>query len=85
MSKKLAWPEILETYHNEWVELVDYDWDLAEPSPKSGVVRVHSANRKEFNELILNDPPIDSAILFAGKIELPESSYLHANLRVAQK
>jgi hypothetical protein len=85
MTKKLSWNEILGTYHNEWVELVDYVWDLSDPNPSEGVVKAHSADRKEFNLLLLQNPAADSAVLFAGKVNLPENSYLHANLRVAQK
>ena len=85
MTKKLTWLEILESYKDEWVELVDYKWDLSEPTPAEGVVRVHSADRNKFNQMISEDPAADSAVIFAGKISLPENTYLHANLRVSQK
>jgi len=85
MRNKLDWAQILDQYKDEWVELIDYKWDMAEPSPSEGVVRTHSSNRKEFNRLISEDPADDSAVVFAGKVELPENTYLHANLRIAQR
>jgi hypothetical protein len=79
MSQKLSWDEITALHHDEWVELVDYEWDETEPDPKSGVVRVHSKDPKEFERLIKNNPPQDSALLFVGKINLPEGITLNSN------
>ena len=79
MSEKLTWEQIEERYKGEWVELVDYEWDETEPDPRSGVVRTHSSNRKEFDHLIRQNPPDDSALVFVGKIVLPEGITISSN------
>lgn len=67
-TERLTWQEIEERFDREWVELVDYDWPEGDHSPKGGVVRTHSANKKEFYRLANQEPvPPDSAILFVGK------------------
>ncbi len=76
---KLTWREITERYPDEWVELVDYDWDETEPDPHAGVVRAHSKDRKEFESLICRDSPRDSALLFVGKISIPEGMTISSN------
>ncbi len=58
-NEKLTWEQIEKLYDKEWVELVDFEWSEEEAYPQSGVVRVHAANRKKFDELILQDPPKD--------------------------
>lgn len=66
-ESKLNWEEIKERYHQQWVELVDYDWPESEPRPLSGVVRVHAKSRTEFDDLADVDPPFDSAYIFVGR------------------
>ncbi len=80
MSEKLNWQQIEEQYHNEWVELIDCDWDMTEENPQAGIVRIHSRDRKEFDKLLLQDPPKDSAIVYVGKVKLPEGMIFNANL-----
>jgi len=79
MTLKLSWNEITERYAGEWVELVDYAWDETEADPTAGVVRAHSKDRKEFDVLICRDSPLDSALLFVGKIVVPEGMSLSSN------
>lgn len=80
-SKKLTWQQIKELYDKEWVELIDYDWPEEEAYPRAGVVRVHAKTRKEFDKLILHDPPADAALIFVGEREIPTNLILSANLR----
>ena len=80
MAKKLTWEEIEKQHDKEWVELIDYDWPDEEPLPRTGVVRVHAHARKEFDELILQDPPAEAAIIFVGERELPPNTIISANL-----
>lgn len=68
MREKLTWDEIKNQFGGEWVELVDFEWDETEPDPRSGVVRVHSKDRKEFHKLILDRPDCEAAILYVGEI-----------------
>lgn len=69
MNKKLTWDEIKQQYDGQWVELIDFDWDEAEPDPQAGVVRCHSKDRKEFHRLILQDPvPAEAALVYVGEI-----------------
>lgn len=77
---KLTWQEIEQKYNQEWVELVDYEWPEGRAYPMAGTVRVHARTRKEFDQLIMQDPPDDSALLFVGKPELPQGVILSANL-----
>ena len=79
MGTKLTWVEIKENYPNEWIELVDYEWDETEPDPRLGVVLVHSKDRKEFESLIRKESPNDSAILYVGKIEIPVGMTVSSN------
>lgn len=78
--KKLTWKEIERLYDREWVELVDYEWLDTEIHPRFGVVRVHSKSRKEFDELILNDPPERSALVYVGIPLRKPGMVLSANL-----
>ena len=72
MEEQLTWEEITKRYDKEWLELVDYEWDDREINPRAGVVRLHAKTRKEFDALMLQHPPVDSAIAFAGKPVRPE-------------
>ena len=76
MTESLTWDEIKEQYDRQWVELVQYDWPEGKPYPNSGVVRVHSSNRKEFYQLAKSESPRDSAILFVGKPDVPPNTIL---------
>ena len=80
MATKLSWKEIESLYDQEWVELVDYDWPEEEPYPVSGSVRVHATDRKVFDELILKDPPAESALIFVGERKAANGVILSANL-----
>lgn len=66
--EKLSWEQIRERYDGEWVELIDYVWDEGEPYPAEGAVRTHAASRKEFNSLVLGQPPAGAARLFVGDV-----------------
>ena len=78
-SKKLTWEEINQLYPDEWVELVDYEWEETEPDPRSGIVRVHSKDRRMFESLIKKDSPQDSAFVFVGKITVPNGMTISSN------
>lgn len=80
MAQKLSWSEIEKLFDKEWVELIEYDWPEGQAYPKAGIVRVHAKTRKEFDQLILQDPPDDSALIFVGKPQLPPGVVLSANL-----
>lgn len=80
MDKKISWAEIEKLYDQEWIELVDYDWDLALPYPSAGVVRVHSPDRAEFKKFALTNPPEDSAFLFVGEPLSEEGVVYNLNL-----
>jgi len=79
-SHKLNWEEIERLFNQEWVELVDYEWIDTETHPRFGVVRVHAKSRKEFDELILNDPPERSALVYVGKPPRMPGVILSTNL-----
>jgi hypothetical protein len=81
MSEKLTWDEIKKKYDGEWVELVDFDWDETEADPQSGVVRVHSKDKKEFHQLILDRPDCEAAIVYVGDVFPEQSNHIFsANL-----
>ena len=61
MAEKLTWPEIERRYHQEWVQLIDYDWPEGEPYPAAGIVQFHAQTRKEFNQLSQKNPAPDAA------------------------
>jgi hypothetical protein len=66
MKEKLTWQEIEKRYWHQWVQLVDFDWPDTEPWPTSAVVRVHAADKREFNKLAAQDRPRSTATLFVG-------------------
>lgn len=67
MAKKLSWEEIKKTYDEQWVQLVDYDWPEGTPYPRSGVVRVHGQDKRDFHKRCLEgEVPGDSAFVFVG-------------------
>ncbi len=68
MEEKLTWDQITDRYRDEWVELVNYDWDETEPYPASGVVRCHSSSRKGLSVLMKEDSIKHSAIVFTGQL-----------------
>ena len=69
--KKLSWKEIEEQYHREWIQIVDYDWVDTEVYPRRGVVRTHAKSREEFDNLVMQQPLVDSAVIFVGAPESP--------------
>ena len=80
MVRKLTWQEIKQHYNGEWVELVDFDWNMTEPDPQAGIVRVHSKDRNEFNKLAMQDPPTNSAVVFVGHVpKMQANVILNAN------
>ncbi|RIL08934.1 MAG: hypothetical protein DCC75_07710 [Proteobacteria bacterium] len=80
MLKKLTWSEIQDEYDREWAQLIDYDWPEEEPLPRGGVVVVHAKTRREFDQLIRQEPQEDSALLFVGERKIPPGVVLSANL-----
>lgn len=81
MNQKLNWEEIKKRFDQEWVELIDYEWEETKPYPSGGVVRVHAKDRKEFDRLIWQDPPDDSAFVFVGKRKQLENIVRNLNIR----
>ena len=79
-NKKITWEEIKAQYDQEWVELVDYEWPDTEAYPLNGAVRVHAKTRKEFDQLILEDPPEMSALVYVGVPKRKPGVILSANL-----
>ena len=72
METKLTWEQIEKEFNQQWVELVDYDWPDEEPYPRSGVLRTHCGEKKEFYRQCRREPmPNDSAILYVGPPHLP--------------
>lgn len=80
MAERLSWQEIKELYPDEWVELIDVEWDLTGPDPNGGVVRVHHRDKKEFKKLIMQDRPPSSALVYSGNRLFPEGKIFSANM-----
>jgi hypothetical protein len=81
MGQRLSWEKIKELYDQQYVELVSYDWPEEEIHPRSGIVRAHSSDRAEFYRQVGKDSPIDSAIVFVGKVSLPKDVIFSPGLR----
>jgi len=80
MHEKLSWDEIKARYRDEWVQLVDVDWDLSNPDPLAGVVRVHHKDKKEFKKLLATgEKPKRAALLYTGQL-FPADAIYSANL-----
>lgn len=84
MEKKLTWEEIKKLYDQEWVELVDYDWPEGTPYPRSGVVRVHDADRKNFHAAVKMQTPAGSALVFVGTPHMNPQEVRNNLFRVVQ-
>lgn len=80
MQKKLSWQEIKDKYPDQWVELIDFDWDDFESDPRSGVVLRNAKSRKEIHDDFMKDPIDDSAIVFTGAIQVRDGAVFSANL-----
>ena len=80
MEKRLTWEEIKNSYCDEWVELIDYEWNEFEPKPRSGVVRNHAKSRKELHDRFMKAPIEDSAMVYTGAIKFTEGTVFSANL-----
>jgi hypothetical protein len=80
-EERLTFEQIKQRYSEEWVMLVDYDWPVGEPWPKSGVVWVHSPNRREYWRLANEKKPRpkDTAGFFVGPPH-PEDGIVRNNL-----
>ena len=81
MSNKKSWEEIKSAYPDEWVELVDFEWNDSEPYPRSGIVRVHHRDKKMLKTILNSkDRPTEAALLFTGENLLPQVGLFSANL-----
>ena len=80
MSTKLTWEKIKSLYPDQWVELVDFEWDEFEPDPHSGIVRHHAKSRKEIHELYMKNPVDESAIIYTGRMKIKKGFNFSANL-----
>lgn len=80
MSEKLIWDEIKTIYPDQWVELIDFEWDEFEPDPRNGVVRHQSKARKEIHDQFMSNPVDNSAIVYTGVMKIPEGLVFSANL-----
>jgi hypothetical protein len=80
MDKKLSWDEIRAQYRDEWVQLIDVDWDLSNPDPQAGIVRIHHKDKKEFKKLLAGaEKPKRAALVFTGEL-FPTDAIYSANL-----
>lgn len=67
LPKKLLWSHIKEMYQNEWVELVDCDWEWGSASPRRASVRHHAADRSELLKKVQAAGELSgSTVLFVG-------------------
>ncbi len=67
ISRKLLWSHIKEMYQNEWVELIDSDWEWGSASPRRALVRNHAPDRNELLKKIhVSGPTAGSVVLFVG-------------------
>ena len=80
MTDKLPWNEIKRLYPNQWVELVDFEWDEFEPDPRYGVVRHYAQKRKELHDIMMQDPVDSSAVVYVGNLKFKEGTVFSANL-----
>lgn len=46
MNKKMTWKEIEKKYPNEWIRVIDYEFD-EKGELKSGIVLYHSTSKEE--------------------------------------
>lgn len=81
MDKKLTWDEIQKLYDQQYVELVSYDWPEEDIHPRSGIVCAHSSDRVEFYKQVGKNSPVDSAIVFVGKVKLPKDVIFSPGMR----
>lgn len=69
MSKRLTWSEIKDNFKNQWVELVDCDWDPDRHHPESACVRNFAARHNKLVSKVARSGRLsDSAILYLGAL-----------------
>ncbi|MBI4125419.1 MAG: hypothetical protein HY609_03960 [Deltaproteobacteria bacterium] len=75
MNQKMNWKEMIKTYPDEWVALIDYE--QRDPVEIEGIVVAHGPDRKTFHETVGQLLPQygDMAIRYTGELvknpELP--------------
>ena len=68
MSKRLSWSEIKDSFKNQWVELVDCDWDPDRHHPESACVRNSAPQHHTLvSRVSRRERLAGSAILFLGQ------------------
>jgi hypothetical protein len=85
MAERLTWEQIEARYDKQWVELVDVNWPEEDINPRAGVVRVHAQSREEFDKLVGELPLVDSALVFVGTPDLPDSVIMNTFNRIQVK
>lgn len=67
LPTKLLWTHIKEMYQNEWVELIDCDWERESARPIRAIVRNHSSDRVSLLRRAQRSKPNSrSVILYVG-------------------
>jgi hypothetical protein len=76
---KIPWSRIQEAFSGEWVELVECAWKADSLHPRAGIVRHHSADRRDLLKKIRASGCVEgSVVMFVGNI--PSLSNLSSRL-----
>lgn len=67
LHQKLPWAQIQELFEDQWVELVEYDWDWSQAFPSHARVRNFSNDRIDLMVKIQKAGEVpESVVLFLG-------------------
>lgn len=67
MTPRMSWNQIKDLFANQWVELIDFEWDWDRTSPRWARIRHFSPDRQSLIEKIDSSGKIDdSVVLFIG-------------------
>ena len=79
-NKKLSWTEIKRDYDQEWVLLDEFDWPTGQPYPSSGAIICHSADKRTFDKMAIEDDTPHVARVFVGKPQIPQNTVINCNM-----
>ena len=70
MEKSLPWNRIRSAFRNQWVELVDAEWEWGSPYPEAARVRHSAPDRSRLiDQIERSGKEPGSLVLFIGAVE----------------
>lgn len=62
-QERLDWIDLKTKFGDQWVEMIDFEWDWDKSFPAWAVIRHHSSDRDNLNRLIEVSGEIEGAVV----------------------